>query len=147
PTPPPNMGLTGMLAGILRSAPYVLNVQDVYPDVAIRAGILKEGLFSAYSQKIENAVYRRASRVTVISEGFKQNLLAKGVPAAKIAVLPNFVDTETLAPLPPLTPLRQELNLEDRVVVLYAGSLGHPQGLERVLEVADSLQHRKELFF
>jgi colanic acid biosynthesis glycosyl transferase WcaI len=147
PTPPPNMGVTGMLASLLRGAPYVLNVQDIYPDVAIRAGVLREGRLSACFQRIENAVYRRASRVAVISEGFRQNLLAKGVPDSKVAVLPNFVDIETLVPLPPLTPLRQELDLEDRVVVLYAGSLGHPQGLDRVLEVAGSLRHRKDLFF
>ena len=147
PTPPPNMGVTGMLAGLVRGAPYVLNVQDIYPDVAVRAGMLRAGRLTACVQQIEHVVYRRASRVTVISEGFKHNLLAKGVPAAKIAVLPNFVDTATVVPLSRLTPLRQTLGLEDRLVILYAGSLGHPQGLACVLDAAALLQHRKDLFF
>src|SRR5262249_2106403 len=147
PTPPPNMGVTGMLASLLRGAPYVLNVQDIYPDVAVRAGVLRAGRLTACLQQIEHVVYRRARRVAVISEGFKQNLLAKGVPAAKIVVLPNFVDTATVMPLSRLTPLRQTLGLDDRLIVLYAGSLGHIQGLACVLDAAAILQQRKDLCF
>jgi len=147
-TPPPTMGLMGMFARLLRGAPYVLTVQDIYPDVAVRVGLLRrESRLTRCFQWIENAVYQRASRITVISEGFKQNLLIKGVPSAKLRVLPNFVDTESLVPLPCETPLRRELNVGERIIVLYAGSLGHPQGLEQVLEAADLLRSRQDLFF
>ncbi|MGH7264420.1 MAG: glycosyltransferase family 4 protein [Candidatus Rokuibacteriota bacterium] len=147
PTPPPNMGLTGMLAAFARRVPFVLNVQDMYPDVAVRAGVLRAGRVVSAFQRMENAVYRRAARVTVVSEGFRRNLRAKGVAESKLAVIPNFVDTDLIRPLPPDTSLRRDLGLGDRTVVLYAGSLGHPQGLDRVLEAAALLRDRGDLVF
>jgi colanic acid biosynthesis glycosyl transferase WcaI len=141
------MGLTGALASALRQAPFVLNVQDIYPDVAVRAGVLSPGLPARLFQRIENGVYRRAARVSVISEGFRRNLLAKGVSNTKLVVVPNFVNTDVITPLPRETSLRRELGLRDRIVILYAGTLGQPQGLDRVLEAAALLRGRDDLVF
>jgi len=147
PSPPLTIGLSAWLLGLLRRCPYVYNVQDIYPDVAVRLGVLTSRKVIAFFAAMERFVYRHARAVTVLSEGFRRNLLAKGVPNAKIVVIPNLVDTAALQPGVKDNPLARREGLGDRFVVLFAGNVGLSQGLEHVLESARLLQGVKGLLF
>lgn len=112
------------LSARLRRRPWVLWLQDILPDAAIATGLLREGAALRAARLLERRAYRSAARIVVISETFHQNLLAKGVPGAKIVRIYNpavrgFAD----APRQPHVPLR----------ILYAGNIGLSQGLEDVL--------------
>jgi colanic acid biosynthesis glycosyl transferase WcaI len=148
PSPPLTIGLTAWFLGLVRRAPYVYNVQDIYPDVAVRLGALRNCRVIALFSGMERYVYRHAAAITVISEGFRRNLLGKGVPREKIAVIPNFVDTEFVTPLPKDNPFARREGLLDKFLVLFAGNVGLSQGLEHVLEAAHQLQkdHAEILF-
>jgi len=133
------IGLPAWLIGFLRRAPFVLDIQDLWPDSVTTSGMLPERLqglvpvLAAWCQ----FMYRRAARIAVLSPGFKRELIARGVPGSKLAVIPNWCDEIQTQP----GPLRPEeaTQLEGRFNVVLAGNMGKMQGLEVVLGAAAHL--------
>ena len=147
PSPPLTNGISAYLLGRLRGVPFLANIQDIYPDVAIRMGVMKNpAVISAY-KKLERFVYAHARAITVISEGFRGNLSAKGVPADKISVIPNFIDARFVTPHPRHNDFSRAQHWDDKFVVLFAGNVGMSQGLDTVLESAGLLQGTPGLLF
>ncbi|MDX2029790.1 MAG: glycosyltransferase family 4 protein [Blastocatellia bacterium] len=146
-SPPLTIGVTGFLLGVLKRVPFCYNLQDIWPDVAVKLGMLRGRRTIAFFAWLERLIYRRARRIFAISDEFKRNLLGKGVPEDKIAVIPNFTDTQFIRPQTPSASFRQKHGLNERFVVLYAGNLGLSQGLEAILDAAESLKAREELLF
>ncbi len=148
-TPPLQLGLPGLWAKLLRGARVLVNVQDIHPDLAIESGILRNPAGIRFARGLERSVYALADRIAVISDGFRRNLLAKGVPDRKITVIPNWVDTGFLRPLPKDNPVSRRLGLDGKFVVLYSGtvSISSNRALERVLEAAALLAGDPDLLF
>ncbi len=147
PSPPLTNGVTAWLASRLKRIPFVYNVQDIYPDVAVRLGVLKNARMIRLFEAMERFVYRKSATVSVISPSFQRNLTAKQVPDSKLTVIPNFVDTTFVHPLPRRNAFSQEQGMDDRFVVLFAGNVGLSQGLETVLLAAQRLTHLSEVLF
>ena len=147
PSPPLSNGVIADFISRLRGTPFVYNVQDVWPDVAVRAGVLTNGRAIRFLKEMESYVYRRAAKISVISEGFRRNLLAKGVPDSKISVIPNFIDTEFVTPEPKRNYFSRQHNLENKFVVLFAGNMGFSQGLESALDAAKLLESNEQIKF
>ncbi len=91
-TPPLPMAATGWLASLARRAPLVLNVQDVFPDVAVELGLLRGRRVIAAASALERWSYARCAAVTVLSQGMRDNLAAKMREPERLHVIPNFVD-------------------------------------------------------
>jgi colanic acid biosynthesis glycosyl transferase WcaI len=136
--PPLQLGITGWLARRLRGARVILNVQDIHPDLSIESGLLTNPFLIAAAQAFEKWIYGRSEEILVISEGFRRNLLAKGVPDGKIRILPNWVDTDFLSPRPKDNPVARRCGLADKSVFMYSGtiSISSCATLERILEAA-----------
>src|SRR5271156_765870 len=147
PSPPLSNGVIGDLVGRLRNVPFVYNVQDIWPDVAVRAGVLKSDKMIQRLKRMEAYVYRRAAGVAVISDGFRSNLLEKGVPDEKISVIPNFIDIDFITPESKLNTFSLKNNIEKKFVVLFAGNMGFSQGLENVLDAAKLLNEYTDIAF
>ena len=147
PSPPLTIGLSAWLLGLLRRAPYVYNVQDIYPDVAVRLGALTNRRVIAFFSRLERFIYRHARAITVLSQGFRRNLLDKGVPEDKLSVIPNFVDTALIRPGAKDNALSRREGLLDRFVVLFAGNMGHAQAMGQVLEAAALLHDHRDILF
>jgi colanic acid biosynthesis glycosyl transferase WcaI len=148
-TPPLQLGVPALFARVLGGAAILVNVQDIHPDLAIESGILRNRLGIRFAKSLERWVYGLADRIAVISDGFARNLRAKGVPAAKLAVLPNWVDTEFLKPGPKDNPVARRLGLDGRFVVMYSGtiSISSNRTLERALEAAARLAGERDVLF
>ncbi len=147
PSPPLTNGLTAYFLSRLRGVPYVYNVQDLYPDVAIRLRLLTNPRAVAFFRWMERFVYRKAAGISVISEGFRRNLLSKGVPTNKLHVIPNFVDPSWVQPLARQNRFSRQHGLDECFVVLFAGNIGFSQGLEQILEVATLLADYSDILF
>ena len=87
--PPLQLGITGIIARLLKGVRFVLNVQDIHPDLSVESGLLRNPFFIRIAQAFEKWIYRHSETIVVISEGFQRNLLDKGVPEEKIQILPN----------------------------------------------------------
>jgi colanic acid biosynthesis glycosyl transferase WcaI len=140
-------GLPLLVHAVLRRTPFVYTVHDVYPDILVKLGVLRNARAVAAIDRVERFFYRRAVKVSVLTDGFKEALLRKEVPAAKIDVIPACVDVEHIRPLPKENALRQRLGLAGKFVVLYAGNLGMSQGLETVLDAAERLTAEPRVTF
>ncbi len=140
PSPPLTIGFSAFIIGLFKRIPYVYNVQDINPDVLIKLGILKNPLGIIFSRWLESFVYRWATHITVLSEGFRKNLLDKGVPSRKITVIPNFIDVDFVRLMPRENRFRDQFDFKDKFLVIYAGNLGHSQNLEHVLLAASKIQ-------
>jgi colanic acid biosynthesis glycosyl transferase WcaI len=147
--PPLQLGVTGILARFLRGARVMLNVQDIHPDLSIESGLLKNPLAIKAALGFEKWIYDGHRNIVVISDGFKRNLTAKGVPPEKISVIPNWVDTEFLKPLPKANPVSEKYGLADKFVLLYSGivSISSYATLVRILDTAALLKDDPEILF
>lgn len=141
-SPPLTLGLTGWLVGVVRGAPLVFNVQDIFPDAAVRSGAIRNRRVISLAAWLERVTYARSAAVTVLSDGQRRNVLPKvgGGRQGIVRVIPNFVDSDAIRPLPRMTRYRSELGIGDEPVVLYAGNVGFSQSLELVVEAARGLR-------
>ena len=90
---PPIQGMLGSIIRIFRGIPFVYNLQDIFPDSMAGTGLARKGGFIwKIGRVIENFTYKHADKIIVISEDFKKNIMAKGVPEDKIVVVYNWVD-------------------------------------------------------
>jgi len=92
-------------------------------------------------------MYRKAAHITTIAPSFRDNLVAKGVPAEKISIIPNFVDTEFIRPLPKAHSFAQQHGLSDKFVITHAGNLGYVYDLDTMLNAASLLSSQKDILF
>jgi colanic acid biosynthesis glycosyl transferase WcaI len=139
--PPITVGLTGLLVQRLRGTPLVFVVQDVWPDCLEAIGQLRNPALIRTFRLVERIVYRKAARLVAVSEGMKEYLVTgKGVPAGKIAVIPNWADVQAIKPLPKDNAFRERHGLSDRFLVLFAGNIGFVSHLETVVEAANLLR-------
>ena len=146
-SPPLSLGLAGWSVARARRAPFVFNVQDVFPDVAVELGVLKDKRLIAAAHRVERFCYDHADAVTVLSEDLRSNIRTKTSHPENVRVIPNFVDTEHIKPMPRENSYRREFGLEGKTVVMYAGNVGLSQSLEMVIEVAAALSYEEDLVF
>ncbi len=154
-TPPTQGILCGLVkkklsAKYKKNVPLIYNLQDVFPDSMVHAGLTKEGsLIWKIGRKLEDYTYRKADKIIVIGEDIKANIMAKGVPEEKIEIIPNWIDTDTIKPIPRNeNTLFDELNLtRDCFYITYAGNLGAAQGVDTIIKTANLLKDIENIQF
>jgi colanic acid biosynthesis glycosyl transferase WcaI len=146
--PPLPVAVPANLLGWIYKCPVVLNVQDILPEAAVHVGLLTNPLLIKAMEKLEQFAYKTAHTISVIADGFIDNLAAKGVPTDKITCIPNWVDTNFIQPMDKLdNAFRRDYDLGDRFVVLYSGNIALTQGLETVIETAQQMRDIPEILF
>ncbi len=139
---PPTQGALAALIKKIKGIPFVYNLQDIFPDSLVGTGLAKKnGILWKMGRIIENFTYRNADKIIVISEDFKKNIIAKGVPEDKIEVVYNWVEEKTIFPVEKKdNPLFEEFGISrDLFTVVYAGNLGNAQNIKIILEGAMQL--------
>lgn len=147
---PPIQGVIGALLKKIKKVPFVYNLQDIFPDSLVGTGLAKkDGLLWKIGRMIENFTYRNADKIIVISEGFKKNIMEKGVPENKIEIIYNWVDEDAVKHVP-----REENKLFDKYgldrnkfYITYCGNIGLTQNMDMLLEVAKELETEEDIQF
>jgi colanic acid biosynthesis glycosyl transferase WcaI len=146
--PPLPVCVPAALLSWLHNSPIVLNVQDILPEAAVHVGLIKNKTLIRVFEALEKFAYKTAHTISVIADGFVENLEGKGVPSHKITCIPNWVDTNFIRPLPKENnAFRAAHNLAGKFVVTYSGNIALTQGLETVVEAAARLRHIPEIVF
>ncbi|MEC9181750.1 MAG: glycosyltransferase family 4 protein, partial [Actinomycetota bacterium] len=139
-SPPLTLGLTGWLVAKLRRGRFVFNIQDVFPDAAVRTGAITNRAVIRAAYRLERLSYRCADAVTVLSDDLADNVNAKlesrRSARTDVVVIPNFVDNNWLTPVDG-SPYRDEFGLGDGPIVMYAGNLGYSQSLDLMIDLAE----------
>jgi colanic acid biosynthesis glycosyl transferase WcaI len=137
-SPPLTLGLTGWVTARFRRAPLVFNVQDIFPDAAVRTGAISNRKLIAIAEWLERMTYRRAAAISVLSDDLRANVVAKLQPEhrKRVHVISNFADTDVIRPADRMTEYRSELGIGDQPVVMFAGNIGFSQSVGLMIDAA-----------
>lgn len=150
-TPPIQGAMAAMVKKCRRDhIPFIYVLQDIFPDSLVGTGLAKkDGFLWKIGRVIENFTYRNADKIVVISQDFKRNIMAKGVPEEKIEVIYNWVDENAVAPVKDEdNELFEEFGISrDIFRVVYAGNLGNAQNIEIIVNAARRLKDNTHIQF
>lgn len=150
-TPPIQGAMAALIKKIRRDhIPFIYNLQDIFPDSLVGTGLAKKnGLLWKIGRVIENFTYRNADKIIVISQDFKRNIMAKGVPEEKIEVIYNWVDEQAVVNIPRNeNKLFEKYNLDpNKFYITYCGNIGLTQNMDLLLDVAKELSTEENIHF
>jgi PEP-CTERM/exosortase A-associated glycosyltransferase len=135
-------GLAALRAGHKLNLPVVYECRAFWEDAAVDHGTSREwGLRYRLTRALESRVFRQANAVTTICEGLRAEIASRGIPAKKITVIPNAVDTDSFnfgAEADPA--LQQKLGLTGKIVVGFIGSFYAYEGIPLLLQALPALR-------
>lgn len=138
-SPPIFLGEAAWISAKRHGVPFVFNVQDIFPDVAVELGAIGNAKVIELLRRHEKSVYRRADCVTVLSQDQAENVRAKTPPdgRSKVEVIRNFADVDKIQMRDHDTAYRRRLGLEGKFIVQYSGNVGLSQPFELIRMAAD----------
>lgn len=145
PSPPLTIGLNAWSIAAVRRAKYIYNVQEIYPDIAINLGIMKNRLSIRFFSWLERFIYRKAACVTSITPGMCEKIFRR-TDLKKVRLVPNFVDLSDVSVVSRDNNFSREYDLRGKFVLTYAGNMGVPQKLGVMVELARRMPELTVLF-
>jgi len=138
--------LSGWVLARLKRAAFVVEVRDLWPAIFVQLGVLTNRAIIGLLERFELAAYAAADQVVVVSEGFRADLISRGVPPEKVHTIRNGVDLRRFSPRQAgPARLRERLGAgPGDCLVLYAGTHGISQGLPAIAEAAALLERQPE---
>lgn len=112
----------------------VFYLQDIYPDIAIALGMMRENLMSHRLRHRLVDAYRQADRIVVLSDDMRDHLMQWGISGRKIDIVPNWVNCSDVYPARECNGFRHRQGWDDRFVVMHSGNMGMTQRLDRLIE-------------
>lgn len=146
-SPPLFLGITAYLLKKLKRAKLIFNVSDLWPESAEKLGLVTNRFLLKISTRLEEFLYRNTFLITGQTQGIVKNISDR-FPDKKVYWLPNGVDIDYFNPDNIKSEWRLKNNFsENDFILLYAGIIGHAQGLEVILNCANILCNKKEIKF
>jgi len=146
-TPPIFQAVSSWFVAWMRRVPFLLEVRDLWPEFGVSMGVLKNPLLISLARWLEMFLYGRATHILVNSPAYKEYMVDKGVPESKVTYIPYGTDVDMFNPDIDGSPIRAELGVEDKFVVLYAGALGQANDIDTVLRAAQRLMDEDRIRF
>jgi colanic acid biosynthesis glycosyl transferase WcaI len=137
----------GWALAAARGVPFIFELGDLWPKSILAVGAMKKSLLVTLLEKLELFLYRRSKAVVALTHAFKADLIRRGIPSEKIAVVVNGVDLPRYAPRPKSESLASEWGLSGKFTIGYVGTHGMAHGLINVLEAAELLRDRSDIRF
>lgn len=139
--------LAGYLASVFHRRPYVFELRDLWPASITAVGAMKSGRIIRLLERLEMFLYRKAALIVSVTEAFKLELIERGIPAEKIAVVRNGADLTRYQPQPKCQELLDEYQLRDKFVIGYIGTHGMAHGIPSIVKAAAKMQHDPDIVF
>ncbi|ELR72428.1 putative glycosyltransferase protein [Fulvivirga imtechensis AK7] len=134
-TTPLTTGLIALYAKKRRGIPYVFEVGDLWPDAPIALGVLRNKLLKKLAYKLEKISYENASALIALSPDIKR-AIEKKIPGREVAVITNMADTRLFSLEQKNSGLQEKFGVQNRFVIVYAGTVGLANHLEYLLDIA-----------
>ena len=142
-------GWAGVFVSRLRRVPFLLEVRDLWPESIAAVGAMRSSWLLRFLGWLERRMYAAATRIVTVGRGYQQELESRGVPAERIAVIPNGVDRDMFDPAADGSQLRARFAPQGEFLCSYVGTIGMGSGLSVVLRAAELLrnQGRRDVVF
>ena len=143
---PLTVAVPAIMASRINRRPFVFEVRDLWPDVPIGLGILRNPLLIVLARGLERLAYRCAAHIIACSPGMKEGILRAGVPAEKVSVISNGCDNDLFdVPAEIGRAFRaRHAYLGDRPLVIYTGAFGLVNGLDYLVRLAQRVRALNE---
>ena len=138
-TDPPIEGIAGALVAQMSNRPFVYNIRDMYPDMAVGGSIVRPGSFTARWEAMHRWALRRAARVIVLGEDMRDRIVGKGVDAVRVVISRDGINIPEDLP-PPENSVAREIRGEFRFVLVHAGNLGFYGAWETLIAAVRMLE-------
>lgn len=146
--PPLQIGLWPILYSWLRGVPFVLHIQDLQVDAAVRLNMLRSKWLGALLYRMESVFLKAATRVSTITSAMKQRVIDKGAKPDRVWLFPNWAELDRIKPQERYNEFRTAQHVEpDSILVMYAGNMGEKQGLEVAVRAAELLVDEADICF
>jgi len=137
-TDPPVAGIAAALASRLTRRPFVYNIRDLYPDMAVGGDIVRSGSFVRLWEQMHRWALRRATRIIVLGEDMRHRILTKGVDPSRVVVVRDGASVPSA--MPDISdPVVQEIRGGFPFVAIHAGNLGFYGAWDTLLKAAELL--------
>lgn len=134
---PLTVGIPALVKKTLGRTPYVFEVRDVWPDVPIKMGILRNPILNWMLEKLEKRIYRRASGIVPLSVGMKQNILSRiKMSDKRLVTIPNISEINRFANISERAEELFPFDVAHKKIVLYCGTFGRVNGLGYLVSLA-----------
>ena len=145
---PLTVGLPALIGKKVRRTPYLFEVRDLWPEVPIQMGAIKNRIIIAIAKWFEKKIYKNANHIVSLSPGMFQGVIDTGIPTNKVTTIPNMSKIDKFWPREKNVTLTKELGLgEDSFKVVYFGSMGLTNGMDYIIDAAKVLNNTPELEF
>lgn len=146
-SPPLSVGITGLIASVLKRAPLIFEIRDLWPDFAVDAGVLKSKILIRAAFSLEKFLYKEADCINVLTPAFADVLHnKKGVVKHKMIYVPNGADLDLMVPGSGQS-IRKKYQWENKFVVMYVGSHGLANNLDVIIDAAELLKNETHIVF
>lgn len=146
-SPPLPLGFIGAFLKKKAATPFILNIQDLFPQSAIDLKVLRNRLLIYFFKYLEKKVYTFADHITVHSPGNKNYLVRTGIDTRNVTIMPNWIDINFIKPGKKINHFSRKHGLLNKFVVSFAGIIGYSQDIDVILNAADSLREQKDILF
>ncbi len=142
-TDPPFLGFIGYLLKKYHGVPLIYNCRDLYPDVAIELGEIKEGLLTGAFDFINKLSFNSSDVIVPLGISMQNKILKKQVNEEKFVLIPDWADTKFLKPINKTrNPLLKELVPEKKFIIMYSGNIGYSQDFSSVIEAFSKIKNK-----
>ncbi len=125
---------------------FVNVIFDLWPEAIRNAGLIRESLFYRIIRKIDTLNCRCSDAISVLGQGMKDEVVARGISLEAVKVIPFWIDTQKIQPVSRDNAWRKAQGIaSDIFVALFAGTIGHASGAQILVETAQRLRHRKDI--
>lgn len=146
-SPPLFLGWSGYVLSKIKKSKFVFNVSDLWPESAVKLGVLNNKLFIRMSTWLEEFCYKKADLVTGQTQGIVDNIVERGFDVNKVKLITNGVDVSFFNKEHRDEEYRESIGVKDKFAVCYAGIHGIAQGLEVIIEAANILKDNDNIVF
>ena len=134
---PLTIALPALFTSMVKRIPFVFEVRDLWPDVPIAIGAIRNPIAIWAARKLESLTYRRAAAIVALAPGMRDDIIAKGIPPEKLYVIPNGCDLDVFGNAPTDGLPRNKFPwLGQRKMVLFAGTIGMVNGVDYLVRLA-----------
>lgn len=145
---PLTIGFPALILKKTKKIPYLFEVRDLWPEVPIQMGALKNYFAKNAAIWFEKTIYKNATHIVALSPGMEDGVLSVGTKKKKVSMIPNMSKIDQFWPRPTKNSLIEKYNLKkDSFKIIYFGAIGVSNGIDYVLDGIEKLKDRDDIEF
>ena len=146
-SPPLFIGLSGLFLSKIWHIPWIFDIRDIWPDIAVEAGEFKAtALIVRIGRTITRLIYNTADHLTPVTISKCEKIIGQGIEGYKITMISNGIDMNFINSRDSIN-WREELGLDNKYIFIYAGLIGIAQGLDIIIDTASQLSELEQVHF